>query len=296
MKTKEKTIIKLDVRDKLKLKGTGIDEKAINNLAQSISTDEKPNVEIKREKGILNIRLENVGKYIIWEKDTKKGEQDIGLVNENERIRVFNKEGTTEIFLHFEKVEVEATISKKLEVMNTFKKLVDITRKYEEGSEICNVASYLQENLGDISFLEIYKKGEYNLPIEKALYKNMDLESVSDIEYIIHNGIMLCKEVKYDEEELLIEYFNNLEDSKVASILVDADWVRFEILKEAETDEWYKLFRKIHRNLINDFEYSKDSFIKGAVKRKILEGRLRNLISEEEYKLTSLFEKQKISQ
>ena len=284
----------MKTKEKLKLKGTGIDEKVINNLAQLISTDEKPNVEIKREKGILNIRLENLEKYIILEKDTKKEEQDIGLVNENERIRVFNNEGTTEIFLHFEKVEIEATISKKLEVMNTFKKLVDITRKYEGGSEICNVASYLQENLGDISFLEIYKEGEYNLPIEKALYKNMDLESVSDIEYIIHNGIMLCKEVKYDEEELLIEYFNNLEDSKVASILVDADWVRFEILKEAEIDEWYKLFRKIHRNLINDFEYSKDSFIKGAVKRKILEGRLQNLISEEEYKITGFFENKKL--
>ena len=35
--------IKMKTKEKLKLKGTGIDEKVINNLAQLISTDEKPN-------------------------------------------------------------------------------------------------------------------------------------------------------------------------------------------------------------------------------------------------------------
>ena len=294
METKE---IKLSVKDKLNLKRTRVEEKQINNLVQLISTDGKANVGIERKKGSLTINLKNGNeKYIIYEKDTKKGKEDIGLVNGSERVRIFNNEGKSEIFLHFKRILVEATIKKQIVLVDTFEDLVNIIRTYEGENEISNVASYLQEKLGDMSFLEIIKEDKYHCPIEKAVYKNMRLESISYMEYMIDSSVNISKEVYYNEEELQIKYVNTYEDIELASIIVDADWVKFEVFKEAETNEWYRNFKKVSRNLIKNFEYSMDSFIKGAIKRKTLGGRLRTLIFEEEDKITSLFEEQKISQ
>lgn len=294
METKE---IKLSVKDKLNLKRARVKENEINNLAQLISTDGKTNVEIERKKGSLNISLKNGNeKYIIYEKDTKKGKEDIGLVNGSERVRIFNNEGKSEIFLHFKRILVEATIKKQIVLVDTFKNLVNIIRDYEDENEISNVASYLQERLGDMSFLEITKEDKYHCPIEKAVYKNMRLKSISYMEYMIDSSVNISKEVYYNEEELQIKYVNTYEDIELASIIVDADWVKFEVLKEAETDEWYRNFKKVSRNLIKNFEYSIDSFIKGAIKRKTIGGRLKTLIFEEEDKITSLFEEKKISQ
>ena len=294
METKE---IKLSVKDKLNLKRTRVEEKQINNLVQLISTDGKANVEIERKKGSLTINLKNGNeKYIIYKKDTKRGKEDIRLVNGSEKVRIFNNEGKSEISLYLKKILVEATIEKQIVSIDTFENLVNIIRTYEDENEISNVASYLQEKLGDMSFLEIIKEDKYHCPIEKAVYKNMRLESISYMEYMIDSSVNISKEVYYNEEELQIKYVNTYENIDLASIIVDADWVKFEVFKEAETNEWYRNFKKVSRNLIKNFEYSMDSFIKGAIKRKTLGGRLKSLIFEEEDKITSLFEEQKISQ
>ena len=294
METKE---IKLSVKDKLNLKRTRVEEKQINNLVQLISTDGKANVEIERKKGSLTINLKNGNeKYIIYKKDTKRGKEDIRLVNGSEKVRIFNNEGKSEISLYLKKILVEATIEKQIVSIDTFENLVNIIRTYEGENEISNVASYLQEKLGDMSFLEIIKEDKYHCPIEKAVYKNMRLESISYMEYMIDSSVNISKEVYYNEEELQIKYVNTYENIDLASIIVDADWVKFEVFKEAETNEWYRNFKKVSRNLIKNFEYSMDSFIKGAIKRKTLGGRLKSLIFEEEDKITSLFEEQKISQ
>ena len=294
METKE---IKLSVKDKLNLKRTRVEEKQINNLVQLISTDGKANVEIERKKGSLTINLKNGNeKYIIYKKDTKRGKEDIRLVNGSEKVRIFNNEGKSEISLYLKKILVEATIEKQIVSIDTFENLVNIIRTYEDENEISNVASYLQEKLGDMSFLDIIKEDKYHCPIEKAVYKNMRLESISYMEYMIDSSVNISKEVYYNEEELQIKYVNTYENIDLASIIVDADWVKFEVFKEAETNEWYRNFKKVSRNLIKNFEYSMDSFIKGAIKRKTLGGRLKSLIFEEEDKITSLFEEQKISQ
>lgn len=294
METKE---IKLSVKDKLNLKRTRVEEKQINNLVKLISTDGKANVEIERKKGSLTINLKNGNeKYIIYKKDTKRGKEDIRLVNGSEKVRIFNNEGKSEISLYLKKILVEATIEKQIVSIDTFENLVNIIRTYEGENEISNVASYLQEKLGDMSFLEIIKEDKYHCPIEKAVYKNMRLESISYMEYMIDSSVNISKEVYYNEEELQIKYVNTYENIDLASIIVDADWVKFEVFKEAETNEWYRNFKKVSRNLIKNFEYSMDSFIKGAIKRKTLGGRLKSLIFEEEDKITSLFEEQKISQ